>query len=279
MPRKIAWAFVALVLLFLVAPVFVVIPLSFSSSAFLEFPPPGYTTRWYGEFLDDRSWTDAVMRSLRVAGGAVVISVVIGTAAAYGIVRGSRRFIILLEPLFVAPLVVPVIVFAVGAYLVSIRLGFLGSLWVVSAAHAVLAVPFVVLNVAAALRTMDSRLELVAQTLGASRLRAMRHVTLPLIAPAVIAGALLSAVLSMDETVAALFLTPDVAPTLPVRMYSSIRFELDPLVPVASTLVIGITAVLGGCILVTRLATRGKQTAASAAIVETASLGARHTDL
>jgi ABC-type spermidine/putrescine transport system permease subunit II len=152
---------------------------------------------------------------------------------------------------------VPIIVYAVGAYVTALPLGWIGSVWVLIAAHTVIALPYVVLNVSAALRTTDHRLELVAQSLGASPLTAFRKVTLPLIAPAVWASALITLVLSADEAVASLFLAADDAPTLSVKLYSSVLYELNPLVPVAATLVVLGTATVGIVYLVTaRLMTR-----------------------
>jgi putative spermidine/putrescine transport system permease protein len=148
------------------------------------------------------------------------------------------------------PIVVPTIVYAVGAYLVSLQLDLVGSDLLLMCAHAVLALPFVLLNVMAGLRTIDHRLELVAQSLGAKPWTSFRTVTLPLIAPALLASALITLILSLDETVVALFLTNDTRPTLPVKVYNSIRYDLNPVVPAAAAIVLAgtfaIAAVLGG---------------------------------
>jgi len=243
--RAVLWAISVLICVFLTAPTFIVVPLSLSTSEFLVFPPPGFSFHWYEVFFKDSSWTDAVVRSLLVAFGASAFSVIFGTAAAYGIVRGNSRLSAVAESMLVLPIIVPTVVYAVGAYLLAIRLDLDGQLWLLCIAHGILALPFVVLIVGASLRTSDPRLELAAQTLGAPRFRAYTTTTLRLTAPAVGAGALLSAIFSLDETVVALFLSPDTRPTLPVRMYSSIRFELDPLVPVAATVMIAGTILLG----------------------------------
>lgn len=245
MLRGCLWLLAILVCLFLVAPTFVVVPLSLSTSEFLMFPPPGYSFQWYAAFFADPTWTEALLRSIAVAFGAMAIAVSFGTAAAYGLVRGRPGFAPIAEPAFVFPMIVPTVVFAVAAYLIAIRLGLTGQLWLISLAHGILTMPFVILNVSASLRTSDPRLELAAQSLGAGYLRAYATTTLRLTMPAVAGSALLSMILSLDEVVVALFLSPDTQPTLPVRMYSSIRFELDPLVPVASTIMILGTLLLG----------------------------------
>lgn len=234
-----------LVIAFLLAPVLVVIPMSLSSGAFLQFPPPGWSLQWYKAIFADPVWTGAMIRSAKVASLATVVGVSTGTAAAYALTRGRFRAKGPVQAILLLPMIVPSIVFAVGAYLIALRLHFVGSIWLLGCAHAVLALPYVVIIVAASLRTADYRLELVAQTMGASRLASFRLVTLPLIAPALLAAAVIALILSLDETVVALFLTGDLSPTLPVRVYNSVRYELDPLVPVAGSLVIATTAVLG----------------------------------
>jgi ABC-type spermidine/putrescine transport system permease subunit II len=237
-------AFAIVVALFLVVPTFIVIPLSLSDSAFLQFPPPGWTTRWYSEFFADAEWTGALFRSLRVGVGAMCLAIVLGMAASYALVRGRRRMLALAEPLLLLPMMVPVIVYAAGAYVVALSFNLVGSLWVLLVAHAVLALPYVVINLTAALRTTEERLELVAQSLGAARFTAFRKVLLPLIWPAAVGAGLIAFALSLDEAVMALFLTGDTSPTLPAKMYTSIRYDLNPLVPTAAALMIGISIVI-----------------------------------
>jgi putative spermidine/putrescine transport system permease protein len=227
------------VLFFLVAPVLVIVPMAFSSSEFLEFPPPGFSTEWFSAFFDDTAWMDAIFLTLRVGLGAMVIAVVLGTMAAYALARTRLRLRGLSEGVLMLPMVIPTIVYAVGAYLLVLPMGLVGSELLLMCAHAILALPFVVLYMVASISGTDRRLELVAQSLGASRWVAFRTVTLPLIAPAVLASALITLVMSADETVVALFLTSNDAPTLPVKVYNSIQYELNPLVPVAATVVVG----------------------------------------
>lgn len=244
MIRRFVQVLVVLVLLFLLAPVLVVFPMAFSSSAFLEFPPPGWTTRWFSEFFGDPTWTEALWLSARVAVGATVISLVIGIAAAYALVRTRSRWRGPAQGFLTLPMVVPTVVYAVGAYLVALEFELVGSSLVLMCAHAILALPFVLINLMASLRTVDPRLEQVAQSMGARPFTAFRSVTLPLIAPAIFASALIIVVLSLDETVVALFLTSDTAPTLPVKVYTSLRYELDPVVPAAATIVLGGTVLV-----------------------------------
>jgi ABC-type spermidine/putrescine transport system permease subunit II len=236
--------FAILVALFLVVPVFIVIPLSLSDSAFLQFPPPGWTTRWYSEFFSDSEWTSALWRSLRVGVGSMLLALVLGMAASYALVRGKRRILTWAEPLMLLPMMVPIIVYGAAAYVVALSFDLVGSLWALLVFHAVLALPYVVINLTAALRTTDERLELVAQSLGASPLTAFRKVLLPIIWPAALGAGLIAFALSLDEAVLALFIAGDTSPTLPAKMYTSIRYDLNPLVPTAAALMIGISLLI-----------------------------------
>jgi putative spermidine/putrescine transport system permease protein len=245
MRRAPLWILAVLVAFFLIAPVLIVIPLALSTSPFLQFPPPGYGFQWVRQFFSDPSWMSALWLSARVALGAMAVAVIGGTMAAYAITRGRGRFLAWLEPLLVLPMIVPLIIYGVGAYLVALPLGLIGSYWLLIAAHGVITLPYVVLNVGSGLRTTDARLQLVAQSLGASPLRAFFRVVFPLIRPAIAAGALLAVAFSMDETVVALFLTSDTAPTLPVKLYGAVQYNLNPLVPVASAVELLILAIIG----------------------------------
>jgi putative spermidine/putrescine transport system permease protein len=252
MARIVLWIVAGSVCLFLIGPIAIVIPLSFSKSEFLAFPPPGYTTRWYEQFFSDPTWTDALFRSLKVSAIATLLATSVGTGSAYALSARTRWLRKVSEPLLIMPMIVPVIVFAIGAYLAAVHLGLFGSLWLLGAAHSVLALPFVVLTVSAALSTLDADLENAARSLGARPYIAFFLVTLPLIAPSVLGSAIMAAVLSFDEAVVALFLSPDLAPTLPVRMYASIKLELDPVLPVAATVVSAATISLGLVIMLAR---------------------------
>ena len=245
--RVLLWLLAAIVAAFLLAPALLVLPMSLNSSPFLVFPPPGYTFSWFGQFFSSPEWMGALTRSAEVAVGVVGLSVLIGITASYALTRSRwQRLMPIIEPLLTLPMIVPSLIFAVGVYIGVIRLRLLGGLWIVVLGQAVLALPFVLLNLRAALQTIDARLELVAFTLGTRRVTTFLKVTLPLMVPALIASAVLAAVLSLDETVFALFMTPDTAPTLPVMMYRNIQYNLNPLVPVAAAVMVLLTVVVGG---------------------------------
>lgn len=217
-----------IVVVFLVAPIVVVFPLAFSSGRYLEFPPPGFSTQWFENFFATARWTDAATTSVVVSLGATIAATLTGTAAALGIVRGGRRIGSTLGMLFLLPLVVPTIVLAIGLYYVMSQLRLVGSVPGLILAHALLGLPFVIVNVGIRLRGSDARLEMAARGLGASPLRAFWTITLPLIWPGVAAGAFFAFLASWDEIVVSLFLAGTSAVTLPVQMFRGIRFEVDP---------------------------------------------------
>jgi putative spermidine/putrescine transport system permease protein len=245
MGRRAAWAGTAAVAGFLIVPILVVIPISFGSGKYLEFPPPGWSLQWYRHFFADKSWLDAAWMSLRVAFLATATATVLGTMAALALTRRASRGSALANAVLMTPLVVPVIVYAVGAYALTLKLGLASTMLGLVVTHSALALPFVVVNVGAPLRTVDRRLERAALSLGASPLVAFRTVVLPLILPGVLAGALFAFITSFDEAVVALFLTDPASATLPVKMWSSIRLEIDPTIAAPATmLIVGSTAVL-----------------------------------
>ncbi len=242
------------ILIFLALPLAVVIPISFSAAKYLTFPPPGWSTQWYERYFGSREWMSATLRSVEVAVLTTAAATAVGTAAALAL-RRSFRGKSLVSLIIVAPMVVPVIIVAIGIYGLYARLQMVGTLHGLVLAHTVLALPFVVVVVAATLRGFDETLELAAQNLGANRWQTFRLVTLPLIRPGIVSGALLAFITSFDEVVVAIFVSGARAPTLPKQMWDGIRTEIDPTVAAVSTLLIVVTtAVVGAITLVRRRA-------------------------
>lgn len=237
----------AAVFMFLVAPLLVVIPISFSASDYLQFPPPGYSTRWYVEYFSSPSWIDATWRSLKVAALTTVLATVLGTMVAFSLVRGRYPGKRLVEQLVTAPIIMPTIVYAVSAYSLFSTLG-LTSRWEgIALAHTVQAIPLVVLVVASSLRTFDTALEQAARGLGASWSLAVWNVTVPHIRPALISGAFIAFVSSFDELVIAMFLS-GINVTLPKKMFDNIIYEIDPTIAAVSVLQIALVTVSLACV-------------------------------
>jgi len=238
MRRAALAATMALVLAYLVFPILIVVPLSFSSAKFLSFPPPGVSTQWYAAFFGSDAWLSAAWTSIWVASGVTVLAVLLGTPAAIGLHRGRFPGRGVVRALFLSPLIVPGIIVAIGTYFVYARFGLVGRPIALVLAHTCIAVPFVVINVGAALHGVDRRLEQAAQNLGASPFATFWQVTLPLIRPGIFAGAVFAFITSFDELLIALFLSGSTAVTLPRRMFDQIRFDIDPTIAAVSAMLI-----------------------------------------
>ena len=233
-----------LVLLFLILPVLVIIPLSFNSGTFLVYPLQGFSLRWYEEFFSAAEWLRALKNSLIIAPAATVLAMVFGTLASIGLTRGEFRGKALLMGILISPMVVPVVIVAVASYLFFAPLGLGNSYISLILVHAVLGVPFVIITVTATLQGFNQNLVRAAASLGATPVTAFFRVTLPLIAPGVISGALFAFATSFDEVVVTLFLAGPEQATLPRQMFSGIRENLSPTIAAAATLLIGFSVVM-----------------------------------
>lgn len=233
-----------LVLLFLILPVLVIIPLSFNSGTFLVYPLQGFSLRWYEEFFSAAEWLRALKNSLIIAPAATVLAMVFGTLASIGLTRGEFRGKALLMGILISPMVVPVVIVAVASYLFFAPLGLGNSYLSLILVHAVLGVPFVIITVTATLQGFNQNLVRAAASLGAPPLTAFFRVTLPLIAPGVISGALFAFATSFDEVVVTLFLAGPEQATIPRQMFSGIRENLSPTIAAAATLLIGFSVVM-----------------------------------
>ena len=238
---KLCWI---LVLAFLALPILIVVALSFSSASYLTFPPPAFGIRWYRAYLASSEWLASTWLSLAVAACVVVLATALGTLAALGLARLPRAMRVAVGALILSPLIVPGIVVAIGIYYVFARYRLVGTPAGLVLAHTCLAVPFVVTSVSASLAGLDRRLEQAALSLGATPWGTFRQVTLPLIRPGVLVGALFAFISSFDELVVALFLSGSGAVTLPRRMWDDLRFQIDPTIAAVSTLTIVLTVAL-----------------------------------
>lgn len=262
--RRVLWTWCVLTLVFLCAPIAVIVVVSFNATEFIQFPPPSWSLRWYRNYFTARQWVEPTLLSFRVAGVTMALATVLGTTAAIGLVRGRFPGRRALEYFFVSPMVVPTIVLAIGLYLLFARFGLVGRPYALYLAHTVVAAPLVVVIVSAALRTTDPAIELAARSLGAGYFRTLWHVTLPAILPAVVSGAAFAFLVSFDEVVLAIFLGGPSTTTLPKRMWESVRFEIDPTLTAISTLLVLIPIVLLAGVELTRRALAARVTGARA---------------
>ena len=252
------YVLVGLTLLFLVLPSLLIIPISFSSDRYMTFPPTGWSLRWYKTYLGALEWRDATYVSLVAAISTMIISTVLGTLAAYGLHTAKSRLTRVVYVAFMVPLIVPGILIAVGIFLLYAQVGLNYTLPGIVLAHSVMAIPLVVITVASSLKSYDMNQEMVARSLGASRPWAFLTVTLPQIKVAVITGALLAFIVSLDEVVISLFIAGGENSTLTKRMFNALRDEIDPTIAAISTMLIVLSVVLLGAVRLLQRKTAGK---------------------
>ncbi|MGV1760216.1 ABC transporter permease [Rhizobium sp. A22-96] len=229
---------------FLLLPILFIAALSFGSSQWLIFPPPGWTLRWYGELLSDPQWLESAWTSFRIALIVTVLSVLLGLVTSFGLVRGKFLFRDALKALFLTPMILPVVVFAVALYAFFLRIGLGGTLVGFVLSHLILALPFSILSISSALEGFDKSIEDAAVLCGASPLEAKIRVTLPAISHGLFSAAVFSFLTSWDEVVVAIFMASPTLQTLPVKVWTTLRQDLTPVVATASTLLILLTVIL-----------------------------------
>ena len=234
-------AYVCGVIIFILTPILVILPMAFSEPDYLTFPPEGFTFGWFSEFFGNARWMAATVFSLKIAVATAVVTAVIATMATYALMRGAGRLGTLFQGLLIAPIVVPHIALAVALYLFFQRTGLSSTVTGYVLAHAIIAMPFAVFTIAAAMSAVDPTLEDAAMSCGASRWNAFRLVTLPMILPNVLSGGLFAFILSFDEPVISFFLAGIRDKTLPRMMFDDIEQNLTPIIPAIAVLLTGIS--------------------------------------
>lgn len=232
------------VLLFLILPILIIVPISFSSGNMLVFPIPGFSLRWYEAITGSAAWMDAARNSLIVGVSATTLSMILGTMAAIGLARAQFRFKPLLVGLAVSPILIPIVITAVGMYFFLVEIGLVGTYPGLILAHTALSVPFVVVTVMAALDGFDMTLMRAAASLGASPVTAFRKVMLPIILPGIVSGGLFAFATSFDEIVVTFFIAAPEQRTLPRQIFSGVREYVSPGIAAAATLLIIVSALL-----------------------------------
>jgi putative spermidine/putrescine transport system permease protein len=236
--------FGAVVALFLVLPTLFVVPMSFGSGRSLQFPPTHWSLQLYRNFFTQSIWLDSLRNSAEVGLLAAAVATLVGTAAAIGLFHLVGRVPQAVRSLLMISMVTPGIVVAVAVYVSFLKWQLVGTVQGYVLAHAALGVPFVLVAVTSALSSFDRQLLRASAALGASPLNTFRRVTLPLIARGVLTGAIFAFVTSFDEVVIALFLRSPTFQTLPVQMYNSATYELDPTIAAAASLIVTVVTVL-----------------------------------
>ncbi|MEZ0213725.1 MAG: ABC transporter permease [Xanthobacteraceae bacterium] len=225
---------------FLLLPLAVIIPVSFVDSRFLQFPPEALSLRWYKNFFGQQSWHNALLNSLTLGALTTVGSVVLGTLASLALVRGQFPGKRVVWVLFLSPIVVPQILIAIAIYGLYLRLGMVGSITGIAAAHTLLAMPYTILLVSEALKRLDPDIERAARIFGATPWRTFWIVTLPQLLPAVVTSAVFSFFVSFDELVVTLFVKGTMN-TIPTRVWSDLRYEISPTIAAVASLLVSVT--------------------------------------
>jgi putative spermidine/putrescine transport system permease protein len=233
------------IFLFLMAPILVIIPLSFNAEPYftftegmLNFDSAAYSLRWYQDIINNDMWILSIKNSLIVGLAATVLATVLGTVAALGLSRPHMPYRGLIMGVLLSPMIVPLIITAAGVYFFYARMGLTGNLWGLIFAHTALGTPFVVITVTATLASFDRSLILAGLSLGANQTRVFFKIIMPLILPGVISGALFAFVTSFDEVVVALFLSGAEERTIPRQMWSGIREQISPTILAVATLLV-----------------------------------------
>jgi putative spermidine/putrescine transport system permease protein len=234
---------VLLVLFFLSVPALLMIPLSFARSG-LQWPPSGFTLHYYQTMMASPLWGQAALRSLLVGIGAAILAMLIGTPAAFLLVRSQMRAKSLMLAFVLSPIIIPRMIIAVGLFYFFARVGLVGTSVGLAIGHTVVAVPYVVMTMMAVLRSYDTRLDLAAQSLGAKPWQVLRHVTFPILSAGLFSSFLFAFATSFDELTIALFASGGLSATLPKQFWDEVTLEVSPTIAAVSTCLFAFVGIL-----------------------------------
>jgi len=246
---NVPWVALALVAL-MVAPVLILIPASFTTSAFIDWPPQGFSTRWYQDIFQSPVWGTAFWRSLGVGATAALIASVIGIPAAFAFAHQRLPVRSVLLGLVLAPVILPRIIIALGLFYVLSRVNLVGSSLALAVGHAALALPYVVITVTATLKSYDRRLDAAASVLGARTASRLSRVTLPIIMPGIVSAVIFAFATSFDDLTLSLFVSGGLFTTLPKQMWDDALLKVSPSLAAVSVLLFaGVLVVMGAAYL------------------------------
>ena len=249
--RNRLWLYVisSIILFLLIVPSLIVIPMSFSDSQYLEFPPKNLSLRWYENYFFSwkvengfNDWMAATRTSLLVAVLTIFVATPIGTLAAYGLTNSSARIRSILFPIMISPMMVPIILVAIGLFYFYVQFNMVNSIPGLVLGHSLVAMPLVLIIVLAALKNYDMNQEKVARSLGASRTRAFVEITLPQIKFSLVSAGLISFLTSFDEIIISLFVAGGDNSTITRSMFLALRDQIDPTIAAISTILIIISS-------------------------------------
>jgi putative spermidine/putrescine transport system permease protein len=236
-----SWA----IYLFILAPIIIVIIISFTSKEMISFPPKGFSLRWYRAFFTEPPWIENFKNSVIIASYSTLLSTFIGTLAALGL-RGKTKDYPKVNTMILLPMMIPGVILGISLLMFSGKIGIYGSIFLVVFAHSLWGTPYVYLIVSSVLQGIDPSLEDAARNLGAGPIKTFFLVTAPLIKTGIFVGALFAFISSFGEFIMALFLTTGKTTTLPVQIFTSLKYEISPVVAAVSTFFIVLTILIIG---------------------------------
>ncbi|WP_193750675.1 ABC transporter permease [Leucobacter chromiiresistens] len=232
------------ILVFLIAPTVLVFGMAFNAAPDLSFPPRGFSMQWFERYLENPVWIDATLRSLVIGAASTILAVLLGTAAAVGLAQTRGAVFNVVSAIVGLPLVVPGIIIGLALFDLYSRMHIVGDVGAIILAHTMLGVPYVFVNVIASFTKFDFRLEQASLGLGAGPLRTFLHVTFPGVLPGVIAGAFFAFISSWDDLAVTMLIAGSTSRTLPVVMFSGIRFNVDPTIAAVAAILTAVVLVL-----------------------------------
>jgi putative spermidine/putrescine transport system permease protein len=227
-----------LTFVYLLLPLIVVVGVSFTETAYLKFPPQGFTLKWYGDFFRDPTYVESFWLSVKLASAATFVAVLLGVPAALVIARKTFPGRAAISAFFLSPLILPTIVIGVAILQYTAQFGFARSFWALLVGHIVLVIPYIVRTTLASLSGMDISIEEAAQDLGATPASTFLRVTLPQIKAGIIAGALFAFIMSWINVEVSIFHSTSLLTTLPVKLFNYVEFSVDPFLAAASSITI-----------------------------------------
>lgn len=248
------------VIVFLIAPVIILIPVALSSVSYLAFPPPGWSLRWFTEFFSDRGWVDALFYSVRLSTIVAVLATALSLCAALAFVRGALFFRKAVYLVVLAPMIVPEIITTIALYFLFAKMHLVGTGTAIVIGQSVLGIPVATILISSVLADYDIRLEQAAIVHGATPLQAFARITLPLIAPGIVAALMFTFLGAFDNLLIALFMASPLQQTLPVRIWSMVQFEMQPVIAAVGVVV----SALGAAVLVAGASLQSRSRAAVA---------------
>ncbi|BBE08857.1 binding-protein-dependent transport systems inner membrane component [Mycoavidus cysteinexigens] len=249
-PEKQGWVLriVAIAMLaFLIAPILVMIPISFTESRAIDWPPRGFSLQWYEAVFESPNWSHAALRSILIGISTGFLSMLIGTPAAFLLARSNFRWKVALLGFILTPMIVPRMILAIGFFYLFAKLGLVGSMFGLVLGHTTIALPYVVITIMAVLKNYDVQLDTAAQSLGASRLKTLRYITFPILSAGLASAFLFAFATSFDELTIALFVTGGLSATLPKQFWDEITLNVSPTIAAVSTCLFFFVAIIIGC--------------------------------